>query len=155
MQRGFTLIEVLVAVAITAFGLAAVFTQLNQSATAASVLRERTMAHWVAMNQLAAMRLADSFPAVGNHADEVEMGGQRWRYQISVSATESDRLRRVDVSVFPAGRDQRPAATAVGFITQDAQQPRGGRSPTGWPLFGNEAGTEDPALPAGSGADSR
>ena len=46
--RGFTLIEVLVALAIVAFGLAALFSVINQSARASSYLREKAFAQWIA-----------------------------------------------------------------------------------------------------------
>jgi len=153
--RGFTLIEVLVALAIIAFGLAAVFTQLNQSAGTAARLRDRTFAHWVAMNQLAALRLAGGFPPVGNRSDEVEMGGQRWHYRLSVSATEDDGLRRIDVGVSLASREQQVLASAVGFVAEPAAAAATSVPLAGWPLP-KAAGSTDAAPatgPAGGGAE--
>ena len=149
--RGFTLVEVLVALAIIAFGLIAVFGQLNQSATAAARLRERTFAHWVAMNSLAELRLAGGFPAPGSRSDDVAMANQRWHYQITVSPTEDDRLRRADVSVSLAGREEQPLATAVGFLAEPPQAAGPGTAPTGWPLLTGD-GQAQPAPPAPSPA---
>lgn len=157
-RRGFTLIEVMVALAIIAFGLAAVFTQLNQSASAAARLRDRTFAHWIAMNQLTALRLADGFPAAGTRSDEVEMGNQRWHYQISVSATEDDGLRRVDVSVSLAGREQQVLASAVGFLAEPPPTAASGLPLAGWPLpqaGGSADASPAPATPAGNRAGRR
>lgn len=110
--NGFTLIEVLIALAIIAFGLIAVFGQLNQSALAASRLRDKTIAHWIAMNLLTERRLSRQFPGTGKESDEIEMANTRWRYEISFSETALESMRRADVSVFlrtiPRGQLQPP-----------------------------------------------
>ncbi len=154
--RGFTLVEVMVALAIIAFGLVAVFGQLNQSATAVVRLRERTVAHWVAMNRIDELRLAGTFPATGTRSDDVEMANQRWHYEVRVTATEDDRLRRVDVSVSLADRQQRPVATAVGFLAEPAQAAGPQAGSAGWPLLTMEAQeqAEKPA-PAPSPGNNR
>jgi len=132
-ERGFTLIEVLVALAIVAFGLVAVFGQLSQSATSAIRLREKTLASWVALNQITEMRLAGQFPAVGSRSDDVEMANRKWHYEVRISETEGDYLRRADVSVAAAEDPARPIATAVGFLARPPQT--AGIAATGWPLL--------------------
>ena len=117
-QCGFTLVEVLVALAIVAFGLVAVFGQLSQSTTAASRLREKTLAEWVALNQLAELRLSGEYPGIGTRSDDVEMAGSRWHYDIKISETQGNYMRRADVSVSYTDNQQRPLATVVGFIGQ-------------------------------------
>ena len=59
LQRpdGFTLLEVLVALVIVGLGLMAVFSQLNQTIMTASMLRDRTLAHWVAVDRITELRL--------------------------------------------------------------------------------------------------
>lgn len=116
--RGFTLVEVLVALAIVAFGLVAVFGQLTQSATAANRLREKTLAEWVAIDRITEMRLSGQYPAVGRQSDEIEMANLRWRYQIEITETEGNYMRRADVTVSYSDDPTRPIATAVGFIGQ-------------------------------------
>lgn len=137
--RGFTLIEVLVALAIVAFGLSAVFGQLGQSATAAGRLRDKTLAHWVAMNVLTEMRLRGDFPAAGTRSDNVEMARVRWHYEVRVEETASDALRRADITVGFEDDPGRPLATAVGFLPQPVT---GGvpRPTSGWPLVTPGAG---------------
>lgn len=130
--RGFTLIEVLVALAIVAFGLIAVFGQFNQTATAAGRLRDKTLAHWVAMNTLTEMRLRGDFPAAGTQSDDVEMANQRWHYEVRISETASDALRRADITVAFQDAPDRPLATAAGFLARP--QPRGAPAAgSGWP----------------------
>lgn len=145
--KGFTLVEVLVALAIIAFGLIAVFSQLGQSATAAARLREKTLAHWVAMEKLTELRLSGSFPGVGTSSDEIEMANTRWRYEIRISATEGSELRRADVSVAFADDPDRPVATATGFLAERAQAFAAGG--TGWPVVVPGAG-----LPGDGGQDA-
>jgi len=141
-SQGFTLIEVMVALAIVAFGLIAVFGQLNQSATAAMRLRDRSFAHWVAMNRIVELRLGGGFPAAGTRSDDVEMANQRWHYEVTISATEDDRLRRVDVTVSQADRQGRPLATAVGFLTETPQPTAQPGAATGWPLLSIDGQSE-------------
>lgn len=122
-QRGFTLLEVLVAVAIVGLGMIAVFAQLNQSLLSASFLRERTLAHWVAVDRLTELRLVGEFPPVGERSDDIEFGPHRWRYTLRVAETPGANLRRIDITVALRDSPDRVAATLVGFLGQPAAGP--------------------------------
>jgi general secretion pathway protein I len=115
-QRGFTLLEVMVALVIVALGLMAAFGQVNQSLTAASRLREKTLANWVAVNEMTRLRLLDEFPAIGSRSDEIEMARNTWRYTIKVVKTPLDAMRRVDISIAFADRPDTVVTTLTGFI---------------------------------------
>lgn len=117
---GFTLVEVLVALAIVAFGLVAVFGQLNQSATAAMRLRDKTIAHWITMNVLTERRLLRQLPGLGTESDDIEMAGMRWHYVITYSETGVEGLRRADVTVAFADGGERPLAVASAFLAERA-----------------------------------
>lgn len=134
-HAGFTLLEVLVALVIVALGLLAAFGQVNQTLTAANRLRERTLAHWVATDRLVELRLAGDFPPVGKQSDEVEMANTRWRYEIVISKTEVDALRRAEIAVAFADQPDRPVATVTGFIGRPAPGSLPGQSAGGveWP----------------------
>ena len=58
-SRGFTLLEVMVALIIVAFSLTALTASMNQMIDAANTLRERTFASWIAQNKITEMRLAN------------------------------------------------------------------------------------------------
>ena len=126
--RGFTLLEVLVALVIVGLGLMAVFSQLNQTLITATMLRERTLAHWVAMDRIAELRLAGELPEVGETSDEVEMAGVEWTYVMTFSEVGIDNFRRVDVTVSFADTPDRVITELAGFLGQ----PTGTDNPPSW-----------------------
>src|SRR2546430_7475318 len=72
---GFTLVEILVALAIVAVALAAGMRALAQSADSASTLKARTLALWVAQNRLANAQLVDPWLSIGTSAGNAEQAG--------------------------------------------------------------------------------
>jgi general secretion pathway protein I len=114
--RGFTLIEVLAALVIVALGMLGVIQAVTQTARNGTYLREKTLAHWIAMNVITERRLLPSPPDVSESSDDVEFAGQRWRWTMNVTQTEVESLRRIDVSVRPADRpDSEALVTVTGF----------------------------------------
>ncbi len=116
LKRGFTLIEVLIAVSIAALGLTAVATAIiSQMVDTGSVIRERTYASWVAQNKIAELRLANVVPEVSESSGEVEFASIEWAWSANISATGVENLFRVDVSVSYPGTDDTILVVA-GFI---------------------------------------
>jgi general secretion pathway protein I len=114
--RGFTLIEVLAALVIVALGMLGVIEAVTQNARNGTYLRDRTIAHWVAMNIVTSQRLQPAPPAVAESSDEVEMAGQRWRWKLTVSQTQVQSLRRLDVEVRRADApESTPLSSVTGF----------------------------------------
>ncbi|VFM95315.1 MAG: general secretion pathway protein I [Candidatus Kentron sp. G] len=97
--RGFTLIEVLVALAILTIVLGALVKGLSQNARNAVYLRDRTIAHWIAANTVAEFQLSPHWPALGTEQGETEMAGQMWYWTARIVATEDSELRRIHVEV--------------------------------------------------------
>lgn len=124
---GFTLLEVLVALAIIGLGMLAVFGQLNQSVTAAGRLRDKTIADWIAVDRVTELRLSGQVPADGTSSDDLETVYAKWHYSVKVSTPSSQlpNLKRVDVTVAFADKPDRPVATVVGFLLRrpDAKAP--------------------------------
>ena len=115
-RRGFTLIEVLAALVIVALGMLGVIEAVTQNARNGTYLRDRTIAHWVAMNIVTSQRLQPSPPAVAESSDEVEMAGQRWRWKLTVSQTQVQSLRRLDVEVRRSDApESKPLSSVTGF----------------------------------------
>jgi general secretion pathway protein I len=103
--RGFTLIEVMVALAIVALSLTAVTAAMSQMIDAGNAMRDRTYASWIAQNRIAELRLLATTPDVGASNGEVEYANAEWAWRAVVSETGVDDLLRIDVSVSFAGSD--------------------------------------------------
>jgi general secretion pathway protein I len=115
-RGGFTLIEVLAALVIVALGMLGAITAVNQSARNGTYLREKTLAHWVAMNLITERRLQQSPPDATETSGEVEFANTRWRWKMRVTQTEVRSLRRMDVSVALADAPENSSlATLSGF----------------------------------------
>jgi len=97
--RGFTLIEVLVALVIVALGMSAVLSALTSAADNTGRLREKSFAEWVGLNQLATARLAAAQPSPGKSEGDVDFAGGRWHWVQQVSDMEIPGVRRIEVQV--------------------------------------------------------
>lgn len=98
-QRGFTLIEVLVALMV--FGLIASAASRAGSHYIGSFerVRDLTLASWLASNQMNEVRLQEDFPPVAENSEEVEYAGRRWRVVTTVSDTDESSMRRIEVVI--------------------------------------------------------
>lgn len=99
--RGFTLVEVLVALVLVGTAVAALLTALNSAAGSTQFLRDKAFAHWIATNRIIETRLATNPPADGVSVGEIEYAGQRWQWRQTVARAAFPGLRRIDVSVRP------------------------------------------------------
>ena len=80
-SRGFTLLEVLVALAIIAIAMGALIKTSGGQTANASYLKEKTLAHWVGMNQLVEQRITRGWPDIGNHQGSTEMARKEWYWK--------------------------------------------------------------------------
>jgi general secretion pathway protein I len=112
---GFTLVEVMVALAIAGLSLAAVAASISQMVDAGSAMQERTYASWIAQNKITELRLANVIPEVSTTTGEVEYAALEWAWRATISESGVDNLFRVDVEVSYAGSDD-IIRTVTGFI---------------------------------------
>jgi general secretion pathway protein I len=104
--RGFTLIEVLVALVIVAVGMSALMGALSSSGKTVVYMQDKTLSEWVALNQIASLRIAlqkGSVPAVGKTNGDVEMANRTWHWAQEVVASQVPGIMRIDVKVRPKG----------------------------------------------------
>jgi general secretion pathway protein I len=118
--RGFTLFEVLVALAIMAVALAALLRASGVAADNSVALRTRMLAGWVAQNRLVEMRALRAWPAVGADAGEVEEDGRRWRWERTVMPTPNPAFRKVVVRVLAPQAQRYVLAEMTAYLKQEA-----------------------------------
>lgn len=114
-RDGFTLLEVLVALAVLAIALGAVIKLAASSSQNITELRDRTIAAWVAGNKVNELLLQPTWPALGTSRGASAMAGQDWHWQVEISATSLDTLRRLQVSVYSDSRGERALAQLAAF----------------------------------------
>lgn len=108
---GFTLIEVLVALAVLAIAMGALIKVASQNAGNAVYLRDKTLAHWVAMNRIVRYEVAGVWPSIGDASGTTEMGDRRWYWHAHVSSTPDRDMRRLRVEVADNNRRDAPLAS--------------------------------------------
>lgn len=125
ISPGFTLLEVLVAVAIVALGLSGILSTINGMVGSSIYLKHKTLANWVAQNHITELRLQPEWPDIGKSTDDAEMAGQDWHIMTEVIATPVEKLRRIDVSVSFKDSQDSPLVTVAAFVGQSSGlQPR-------------------------------
>lgn len=116
-SRGFTLVEVLVALTIVAVALMASLRAVGSMSSSAFDLRQRTLAQWSAENRLAQIRVQEEWPATGKRAFDCSQAEAGLRCEEEVFATPNPQFRRVEVSVYPNAGATIRLARLVGFAT--------------------------------------
>lgn len=115
--RGFTLVEILVALAVLAIALTAAAHSLGTAIDTTMELRERMLARWVAEDRLTELELKNEWPALDTKEGDATMGGRKFHWIQETGVTPLAKLRRVAVSVvLPGGKV--PLVTLTGFVEQ-------------------------------------
>ncbi|HEU4590350.1 MAG TPA: type II secretion system minor pseudopilin GspI [Steroidobacteraceae bacterium] len=101
--RGFTLLEVLIALAIVALAVSALLGTVTSSASNISYLKDKTLAQWVAFNRLTEIRISKQMPDVGKRLCKTVMSGMRWQTEEEVTELPIKGMFRIDVHARPTG----------------------------------------------------
>jgi len=117
-RQGFTLVEVLVALAIVSIALMAALRAAGQGTAAAGELRLRLLAVFVAENRLAEHRARGAWLPLGIGRGTQQQGGIEFAWREEVIATPNSAFRRVDVFVSEPAADARALARLTGFVVQ-------------------------------------
>ena len=91
----------------------------TQSLRQAGQIQEKTIAWWLAENQMSALRMLErsdnNFPSVGVSREVIETGDVSWEVETDIESTENDFVRRVVVSVYRESNDV-SSVELVGFL---------------------------------------
>jgi general secretion pathway protein I len=118
-QSGFTLIEVMLAMAVFAVAGVALLGVADNNYRHISLLEEKMLANWVASNQLVELSLATAWPPKNNRKGNVDMAGRTWYWQQKVIKTDNNLLRQVIMEVRLNEDDELVSASMVTYLSQD------------------------------------
>ena len=113
-QHAFTLLEVLVALAVLTLGLGTVIKVAGTQASQLAYLKDKTIALWVANNKINEVQL-DKWPSTGTSTGHEFMADQDWDWKLKVSNTQDKDLRRLDIEVNHANEDGEPVVRFIAF----------------------------------------
>ena len=116
-QRGFTLLEIMVALVILAVGMSALVKAAGGNAANASYLKSKTFAQWVAANKVTEIQIQHQWPKTGTQSGRTFYAGVEWSWQVKTISTLDKDIRRIEVSVQQeAEHDADPLVTLTAFI---------------------------------------
>ena len=114
--RGFTLIEVLVALAVLAIALGAIIKTMSDNAYNSIYLRDRTLAHWVALNKVTEIQLGQDWPSPGKTDGTGMMGKREWFWVAEVATTPDADVETIKVQVSDKRDAEQPISTLQAYI---------------------------------------
>jgi general secretion pathway protein I len=115
---GFTLVEILVAVAILAIALAATTRAASLATDGSLETRQRLLATWAAENRVAELRARRIFPAAASTRLAAEQAGVALVIDETVSETPNPLIRRVDLAVSDARAPDRVLGRLTAYVSQ-------------------------------------
>ena len=121
-SRGFTLVEVLLALAVIAIGLGALIQAGSATIGNTGVLRDKTFAEWVALNKAAELHATAIWPGTGRSNGRVELAGRTWEWSMEVSDTPDPRVRRIEIAVHAEGGSRAGAAPLARLVSYAARR---------------------------------
>jgi general secretion pathway protein I len=117
-MKGFTLVEVLVALAILAITMAAVSRTAGSSINHVDAMRIRVIADWVAQNRLALHQARGDFLPTGTQTGEETQAGQTFQWREEIIATPNPTMRRIIVNVYAPTDAQQSLRELTGYLVQ-------------------------------------
>lgn len=117
-NQGFTLIEIMVAVTIIAISLTALLSTSGTQASSVTFLKQKTLAHWVAVNELEQIRIAKEFPDLGDKKGSTKMANHEWFWLRTTKKTENKDAREVTFTVFADKGYEQNLTSLIGYATR-------------------------------------
>jgi general secretion pathway protein I len=145
-NRGFTLVEVLVALVVVALGLAALMVAVSGTARTSGYLRDKTLAQWIALNRISEVRLTVNKLGQTNDTGEVDFANRTWHYDTRYFDTTFPSMKRIVVRVYEGNAKTKgnPIGESTGFMGASLGIP--GMSNVDWTV-GSSLATGVPTTP--------
>ncbi len=118
LSKGFTLFEILIALAILSIAMGAIISLASNQTLNAAHLRDKTFAHWLAINKITELQVTGDWPSKGKKEGDEEMGQHEWHWVRTIIDTPDDRVRQVDIAIFRNKDDKNPVTTLTSFLSQ-------------------------------------
>ncbi len=117
-SRGFTLIEVLVALVIITIALSALISTSGSQASSATYLKQKSIAHWVAMNEITQLQVQKAWLEKGSKDGSATMAGTEWYWTVSVKETEDKDSRQVEFRIFTDKDREDNVTRLTGYLSR-------------------------------------
>lgn len=119
LSRGFTLLEVMLAMGVFAVAGIALLGVSDNNYRHISHLEEKMFANWVASNQLVNASLSDTWPPKNNQKGEEEMAGRKWYWLQKVLKTDNKEMQAIVMEVRLEQDAELAIASLMTYVAQD------------------------------------
>ena len=119
-SRGFTLIEVLIALTVAGIALASAIKITGQYAGNLAAIQERVYGHWTAMNRVVDIQLRQKWPETGLKRGEDSISGVPVFWRAAVFDTSYERVRRIELQVFRHEDDEEYMTRLNSYIGRES-----------------------------------
>jgi len=121
IQQGFTLIEVMLAMAVFSVAGIAILGTADTNARNLGYLESKIVASWVASNQLVEVTLDETWPPKNNRKGKVELAGQEWFWQQKVVKTTDKDLRAIVMEVRLDEKDESALTSLMTYVSKKSK----------------------------------
>ena len=121
LQKGFTLIEVMLAMAVFSIAGIAILGTADTNARNLGYLESKIIANWVASNQLVEVTLDQTWPPKNNNKGKVELAGQEWFWQQKVIKTTDSDMRALVMEVRLDEKDPSALTSLMTYVSKQSQ----------------------------------
>ena len=108
-KKAFTLLEVLVAMSVLAIGMLTLVKVSTQNTIQTGYLKDKTLAHWVAVNKMNEVKLESSWPDKGKSNGTITMANRDWYWKLKVTdygkQSEKVRILKIDIRLEERNED--------------------------------------------------